>query len=658
MIAYKSILSEPVSKELFHACIEKRFASKAKSVRDQAERIQREFPQLKADTIRQADMALEGMLVLPGTGGKPYFVGNPPAWADNPVNDAEYVWGLNRMAHWIPLLRAFSLTGNATYARKVVEELRNWLQCCPRPPMTSHHFFGRVDPWRSLEAGIRMFTSWPLIIPHLAGTAFLSPDLLTDYAASVFEHGEVLYHIAPQQHPGADHNHYLMQSLGLLVASCLFPEFSTAEKWRAHAVCELERCAAVQISEEGGQIEGCPHYHSGCVGWFSLGLSVAEAHGIPLSTAFISKIKKGIDYAMYALRPSGTTVSWGDSDAENAGPIHAALDGYRLFHNPDYLQIAVNCCGVEAVNARCIEAAWDGYASPETLAAIDEAAIAPKEISLPTGSWQKRLKQAMLRTGWSHDAASVFFACRTPVENTHSHIDPMSFDFTAYGRTLIVDPGRFTYREDADRREFKSAAYHNTLIINGRDPFEYISSWEYGPQKPGDLLDVIQKPGCQAVFARHDNYEPATHFRAMAIVGDALLVVLDWVENLSPGDLLQLYFHLDSTKVSLDEKTGRAETQDAGVTNVVLVPGAGFEGELLPGRVSDFIDIAHPSTRLRLTALPSDNPSRAFATVVAPWPASSARPVVSAPRIVWKNRVPCCEFQVNGKSYSLDFPQP
>ena len=44
----------------------------------------------------------------------------------------------------------------------------------------------------------------------------------------------------------------------------------------------------------------------------------------------------------------------------------------------------------------------------------------------------------MMRTGWSRTAASLFFACRTPVYNTHAHIDPNSFDFTAMGMSSAL----------------------------------------------------------------------------------------------------------------------------------------------------------------------------------------------------------------------------
>ncbi len=157
----------------------------------------------------------------------------------------------------------------------------------------------------------------------------------------------------------------------------------------------------------------------------------------------------------------------------------------------------VNACGAEAVRARCVESVWEDFGSSGMLAANDKIAATPGEIFLPVDSWQKDLKQVMLRTDWSHEALSVFFACRTPVNNAHAHIDPMSFDFTAHGRPLIIDPGRFTYREDADRRDFKSAVCHNTLIINEREPFAYLGSWEYGGAEAGGYRGGPSTTGVQ-----------------------------------------------------------------------------------------------------------------------------------------------------------------
>lgn len=47
--------------------------------KERAKQIRRWFPKEAEQTIVLADQAMEGMLVLSGTGPEPYFVGNPPS---------------------------------------------------------------------------------------------------------------------------------------------------------------------------------------------------------------------------------------------------------------------------------------------------------------------------------------------------------------------------------------------------------------------------------------------------------------------------------------------------------------------------------------------------------------------------------------------------
>jgi len=77
-----------------------------------------------------------------------------------------------------------------------------------------------------------------------------------------------------------------MENLGLLRLACTFPEFQASRQWQTHALRELERCAMAQLTEDGGQIEGCPSYHNGCVYWFCFAWQIARAqHGLSLSEA-------------------------------------------------------------------------------------------------------------------------------------------------------------------------------------------------------------------------------------------------------------------------------------------------------------------------------------------------------------------------------------
>jgi hypothetical protein len=81
-------------------------------------------------------------------------------WADVPyldpaIGDHKIIWELNRHQHWLPLGRAFWLTGDRRYATAIVKQLSSWLE--ENPPL-------RGINWASmLEIGFRTISwTWAL----------------------------------------------------------------------------------------------------------------------------------------------------------------------------------------------------------------------------------------------------------------------------------------------------------------------------------------------------------------------------------------------------------------------------------------------------------------------------------------------------------------
>ena len=637
--------------------------------RDRAAFIRERLPDLAAQTIAEADRALAGMLVLPGTGARPYFVGDPPDWFANPVNDNEYLWLLNRHGHWRSLLAAFSLTDDRRYAEKVVQELRDWIARCQRPPILrdpeeSRPIYRGISPWRTLETGIRMFESWPLVLEHLADTDLLTPDLLREYAISLYEHAEVLADVAPALFPRANHNMHIMQNLGLLTITALLPELDRAAAWRDQAVADLERAARAQITDGGGQIEGCPHYHNVCLHYLSraqliLASAAAQADGHTprrFSSEYEDRVRRGLDYSVHAFRPSGTGVPWGDSDADLRA-VTAALYGGLAFDRWEPMRQLVGLAGRQAALDECLKSARRIPDLEGWLQHFDRLCDAPT-ITRPTVSWQRTLGQVAMRTDWSRNALSVFFACHTPTSDSgHAHIDPMGFDFTALGRPLVVDPGRYCYRQDDDRRTFKTAAYHNTLMIDRTDPYPFLASGRSGRPTYGDVVRVRQSDRLLAAEAVHHNYAPAIHRRALAIVDSTFLLVLDHVEKIGLERSVQIYFHLDSPNVLWDPARRIAHTDNLDV-NVLIVAAPNVRGELLAGRVSDYLDQARQSRRLCLEdAVPPTETYRSYATVIVPYRAESPMPVVSDLTVDYADGRLTCRFGLGDQRYAFTWDQ-
>lgn len=593
--------------------------------------IKQYFPQQAADTIRLANEALAGQLVLPGTGPGLHFVGNPPDWTFNAVNDHEYTFHLNRMHHWKTMSEAYSLTGDMQYAGKVFQEMNHWLDTVLCPAITDEsgapcpRHFSAPNPWRALEVGIRGYRTWPYVIELLIDTPYFTAAFLEKLLPCIYLHCRVLYEISPLLWPAADHNHYLMENLGLLSFSCLFPELKDSRTFRDHALRELNRCMEAQCTPCGGQIEGCPSYHNGCVFWFAMRTYFSAKYGLAEAPehigAYNQKLHKMFIHSLHATRACGGNFPWGDSHTAAKETMSlAAAACYMALEKEEYLAAAAYFYPETVILEDIRDNLWRIRDIRQLRETLDRALANPQKPNLPLLAWQKDLNQVYLRSAWDRDAVSLMTACRTPVQNLHAHMDPGGFDFTAYGLPLISDPGIYTYKDGPDRYRYKSIAAHNCLQVNRQDPWEYRGSWAYGPQKRGAVEAVEHRPGLTCITSCHENYAPALVTRHLALLDNRFLLVIDQVSGLSAGDTVSVHYHLNRTDlICQGRRSIRSLDQGPGIE---LAAGEEPENvELLEGKISTQTNCQHDSTIVCFHLTPDQQGECCFAVLAVPTPA-------------------------------------
>lgn len=605
--------------------------------RQRGEKIRRQFPDIYAAQVENAENCLKGMTLLPGCPTL-HFIGNPVKWHENLFNDAEYTYQLNRMDHWRVMLEAYSLTGDKRFANKVMEEFYHWIEDCPRQPLYNSdgellkdNFGGcgcNQGIWRSLEIGIRMYRTWPHIIHHLIDSDYIDEAFLETYLTSVYQHAQVLYLVAPIFWPKADHNHYLMENNGLLYLSCMFPEFKDAQLWRCHALHEMERSINAQVTSGGGQIEGCASYHNGCIYWFVLPLLLSKKYGFDISDSYKERLKLMAEYSLFMTRPTGSNCPWGDSNTYTGTLSWGALCHYIAFDDTRYMQYARCFYSYEDLTRAASKYIWEISDLDDLQRALEKSREAGTLPSIPVFSWQKELKQVFLRTDWSQNALSLMFACRTPIQNQHAHMDPAGFDFTAYGKPLLVDPGIYCYRDDENRRKFKSVHWHNCLTLNHQDPWRYISSWSYGEQQPGEILHAEENGRLMYAVAEHRNYQPAVHKRAAALVDKHFLVILDLLEQTEEDSSVQINFHINSPTVAADSAKSCVCSISADA-NIGVFTDDGLKPALVPAKCSNRCDVWHDTIIARFEAEHLSAGRHGFVSIACPAPAGQTVPTVS-----------------------------
>ena len=536
-----------------------------------------------------ASYIMQNLFVLPGTRGVRLHVGTPPAWNECRTDDEEYLWSLNRMGYFNELLNLYHLTGEVEFAAKVMDDMIDWVDTCPLAPLPDEnttaeemqkirkHFSG-LTPWRSLEVGIRMFDSWNKAYDLLLHTDLMTPEKHEKLVCSFYEHALVLRTMSPIYWPDANHNHYIHEMLGLLEIACLFPDMKEADAWREFAIYELGRCAKAQFTEDGGQIEGSPNYHAGCLGMFFSLLEVAKSFNLTIPDDIVSTCIKATDYMLMVTAPDGIMAPFGDT----ACLTYCDKLARRYYTSLGELGATAKIFAIHPNN--------DKDVIPE------QAQAAAREIAKNAGgehNLQRQIDQYFARTGWTREDSHFGFMCHTPVFNGHSHIDPMTFVLHLKGDPVVVDPSYYTYRECPERKLYKSPEYHSTLTFDDKHPYVYNSRWSFGPQKEGKIRSAYRFDNVFAADASHHCYDPDYHKRLCALVGDDVFIVADDVANVTGTDV-RIYFHMHDPDVRIEGSVASSEKVR------VLLP-EGVEAEAVPSERSVRTDITVPSSRIVLT---------------------------------------------------------
>ena len=187
----------------------------------------------------------------------------------------------------------------------------------------------------------------------------------------------------------------------------------------------------------------------------------------------------------------------------------AAFHAGLAFGHWEPLQRLIPLAGRDAAPQECLKSVWRIPDLP-TSSGIRPPSVQPVA-PLPTVTWHQRARPGHHADGLVADALSLFFACHTPTaESWPRPHRPARFRLHGAGSAAGRRPRPILLPRGRDRRTFESAAYHNTLTIDGADPYPYLASGRNGPAKSGDIR-WVQDSGLLAAEGEHHNYDrPST----------------------------------------------------------------------------------------------------------------------------------------------------
>jgi hypothetical protein len=280
--------------------------------------------------------------------------------------------------------------------------------------------------------------------------------------------GEQISWLRDNLHPSR--NHRTLELFAIFIGSI----WLQSDKGIAFALDALADNAEADFLPDGVHVELSSHYHCIALRNFIDVIELAQYNNIVVPQRLLRVIEKARCFACALHKPDGLIPMLGDADTGDYRAMLGAgapVGRLALFPNAGYVFLR------------------------------DEAAVAGD----PDGQY-------------------LVFDCGPLGEGNHGHLDCLSFELAAFGRSLIVDPGRYTYFEGGEinaRAAFRGTAAHNLIQVDGREQTAY----RQGPKRmkiagPSPATELITAhEDCVAACARSAEYDVVLERRIMR--GDA-----------------------------------------------------------------------------------------------------------------------------------------
>jgi hypothetical protein len=206
----------------------------------------------------------------------------------------------------------------------------------------------------------------------------------------------------------------------------------------------------------------------------------------------------------------------------------------------------------------------------------------------------------------------------------------------AYGRSLVVDPGRYTYDESGDsnwRVKFRETAAHNTVVVDGKNQTQYIPGKGKfkikGPEPARALQAWVTAPGFDFVFGAARSHEyPVLHERKIFFVCPDYWIVSDRL-TAQEDHTYDVLFHLSQQaqdRVALSRDGEATFVRSPHLLLAQLSP-ADLQVFIDQGYVSPTYGVKHPAPVIRFRRQAS---SVCFHTILSPSQSESGNMALTA----------------------------
>ena len=224
------------------------------------------------------------------------------------------------------------------------------------------------------------------------------------------------------------------------------------------------------------------------------------------------------------------------------------------------------------------------------------------------------------RSGWGKGKTPferesfLIFDCGALGDGGHGHYDMLNVEIAGGGKSLIIDPGRYTYSEHPPnfRHWFKGTAAHNTVCVDGLDQVAYRRGKPKKPLPQARLIGRWSAPGFDLLCGTvQSSCYGAIHTRRICYIADEYWIIFDSLAGEQPHRF-DLRFHLSP------EAWGNVHIADSTVhaPGLTLVFSHGSRLRMEPGWFAPLYGVKVEAPVI--SAIIDGTSSAEFVTVVMP----------------------------------------
>lgn len=414
----------------------------------------------------------------------------PVQWAEDPFNDNYWRFLFYSLRPTSNLLWAYRQTGDQRYLDELISILDSFATFDAIRSPNRETF---DDPHASAFRAMVLVNSYG----KLFRAGVLPANLASKLLVSIQKLGNFL--ADPKNFEGS-YNHGFTEASALLLLAENHPTLPNASSWRNLGLTRLMQVMNAAVDADGVEVENSPFYHFYVLNFAWEIASWAGRFGVPLDPIFTMRTQGMVEYATYALQPSGSVPLLGSSVTRSVGNLEPSVFGP-------------------------IANAYPAFSYVYSMGKLGQAPS--KNIAIFPVSGQVFLRSAFSPAPNFVSDTQVTFNVG-PWRNAHNHLDVLAINYASAGTTILPDSGLFTYDLGPDHDYFFGTRAHNTVLVDGLNQ-PTSGAVGLGLTMTGPLPSNTGSPGTSWLYQSgwHTLYPGVTHRRSLLLLGRDLLLVVD-----------------------------------------------------------------------------------------------------------------------------------